>query len=680
MPRRPSILRRVLRPLLTAAVLLLTVLLCIEGMAYLTWRLSGADDVDLAAIRSIPAPDRNPSECKGLHRVAEWPADRGRDFHEAPMLAARTAAGQLPPVAERLPADPLVIVPPEQIGPYGGTWVRFADGLIDISAVLYGRITYEGLVRWGPAARDILPNLAERWETGDGGRSYTFWLRKGVRWSDGEPFTADDIQFWYEHVLKNADLTPVVPRHFKQNDTVMAFEKLDDYTVRFSFPEPQGLFLKQMASGGSYEMALYPAHYLKRFHPDFRDAAELKAEAEAAGFDLWHRLFLDRCEWRNADIPRLWAWVLKQEPPARPIVCERNPYYWKVDPEGNQLPYIDRIHFHLFDEETIQLKLMNGEATVQTRHVLPDNYPLFMEHRNNPRRPYRVLHWIRGFASWRGIFVNQNHPDPVLRRIFNERDFRIALSHAMNRDEINEVRFKGMGEPYQVAPIPASPYYVKEAAKAHIEYDPAKANRLLDGLGLERRDAEGIRLRPDGAPMKLTLLSMDNGQTESLLSDYWRDVGLDVDVKLVLRPLMTATVRSKRFDIAFWWVGDDMVPLLDPRTYFPCGDASFHALSYAVWYTSDGKRGDVPTEDMQKCMEIFRKIERTVDDDEQIRLFKEIVKLNAKNLWVIGTVGELPTIFLAATNVRNVPEVGVTNWTFRSPGNAAPECWAIEPR
>ena len=686
-------------------VVFAALMLLVEGLGYLTWYLAPRDPVSIARAAAFEAtmgglvrspdagpipvaglddgqkaamqiPDRHPDGPKAVHRVAEWPQGRGRGFREAPMLGRRVAAGKLPSVQDRLPEDPLVIVPPEQNGPYGGTWTRFATGPQDIG-VVEARFAYDGLVRWDAMAQDILPNLAVRWEMADGGRTYTFWLRKGVRWSDGHPCTVDDIMFWYEDVLNDAELTPVVPREFKRGGEVMRVEKVDDFTVRFRFVRPNGLFLKGLATGRGYEMVRDPAHYMKQFHPRYVPKAQLVAMANELGFDLWTQLYLDKRDWRNPEMPRLWPWVMVQPPPARPAIFERNPYYWKVDPEGNQLPYIDRMTFEIFDLETINLKAINGEMGMQSRHLAIGNYPLFMEGRRKGR--YRVLHWVDGSGGTNILALNLNHKDPVTKAIFGDHRFRKALSVALKRDELNEADFFGTGKPRQVCPPPSSPYYSAAYEKAYIEYDPERANRMLDEMGLAERDQRGIRLRPDGEPIKLYIETNSiNNRILELVASYWKAVGVDAEVKEEARQLFYERKRGVLHDVGVWGGSDEQMPVLDPRWLIPFSDESIHAIDYARWFRTDGKRGETPPPDLRRCIELYRQIEETPDEAEQIRLFSEIIDLNRKNLWVIGTIGALPTFVLVSDAFRNVPEVAMTGWSFRTPGNTAVECYAIE--
>ncbi len=625
-----------------------------------------------AVMADVEIPNRHPEAVGAVHRVTEW---SGEQFGEAPMLAQRVREGVLPPVSERLPEDPLVIVPPQQHGPYGGTWTRFATGPGDVG-IVEARFAYEGLVRWDAMAQKVIPNLAVRWEIADDGRSFTFYLRKEVRWSDGQPFTVDDLIFWYEDVLQNEEISPVVPRDFKRGGQVMGLEKVDDYTVRFTFLEPNGLFVKKLASGRGYEMLRYPAHYMKQFHPKYTPLEKLVAMSEAAGFDLWKQLFEDMRDWRNPDIPRLWPWIVVAPPPARPAVLERNPYYWKVDPDGNQLPYIDRMTFEIFDPETINLKALNGEIGMQGRHLQFQNYPLFMEGRK--KGDYRVVHWINGSAGSNILALNLNHRDPEMKRIIGDHRFRKALSHALKRDELNEADYFGIGKPRQVCPPPSSPFYDADYERAYIEYNPDRATELLDEMGL-KRGRDGMRLRADGEPIKLYIeTTVLNNRILELVASYWTAVGVHAEVKEEARQLFYERKKGLLHDVGVWGGSDEQIAVLDPRWLVPFSDESVHAVDYARWYRTEKKRGEEPPVDMRRCIELFWEIEKTIDEEEQIRLMKKIIDLNRKNLWVIGTVGALPSFYLVKNSFRNVPEVAMSGWAFRTPGNTAVECYAIE--
>ncbi len=641
---------------------------------FLVFALTGAGRTDPAAIAELPFPQRHPTVPGALHEVAEWPSSAPRAFSQSPELANRG----LPSVEERVPEEPLVVIPPHQEGPYGGTWTRFATGPQDIGT-LPARIAYEGLVRWGPMGRKIRPNLATDWKITDEGRTYTFHLRRGVRWSDGRPFTTRDIMFWYEHILQHSDLTPVVTTELRHGGRLVELEASDDYTIRFRFAAPYGLFLKVLASNFAYIVG-YPAHILQNYHPSFTPLAELKRLARREGFDFWYQLFEDRASWQNPDTPRLWAWILEHPPPARPVVFTRNPYYWKVDPSGRQLPYIDRVTFEIYDIETINLKAINGEVGMQGRHISFQNYTLFMT--NRERGGYRVHHWIDGKAGSSAIALNLNHKDPVLKAIFHDRRFRVALSQALDRNAINEVCYMGVGRPRQMAPPPGSAFYDAAYERAYIDYNPDESRRLLDDMGLSRTDDRGRRLRPDGKPLTLRLeTTISFGGTSRLfdmIATSWTAVGVETKVKIMARELFENRIFSRLFDVTTWTGSGEIIPVIDPRWYLPYNGGSFYGLDYVPWFRTRGAEGAEPPPAMVQCMDLFREVQREVDEAEQIRLFRQIIDLNRENLWVIGTVGQIPPIFIVHESFRNVPEVAVACWPLRTPGATAPECYAID--
>ena len=233
--------RSLVKFVLSLAGVFLLLFLTVELTGILALFFSGASPEEFALAQTLSPPQRRVDAPKAVNGVAEWPLHRGRNFQQAPFWDAWVADGRLPPVEERLPEDPLVIVPAERNGPYGGTLKRYGTGPRDIG-IFGSRMAYEGLLRWDPMGQEFRPNLARRWEISDGGRTFTFWLRRGLRWSDGHPFTADDIVFWYEDVLRNPELSPAIHPAFKHGGKLMQLEKLDAYTIRVSFSEPNSFF------------------------------------------------------------------------------------------------------------------------------------------------------------------------------------------------------------------------------------------------------------------------------------------------------------------------------------------------------------------------------------------------------------------------------------------------------
>jgi peptide/nickel transport system substrate-binding protein len=649
-------------------------------LARLVWQLPGVErpgtdgagmvpvEATLAPVQGIDTP---------VHRVEEW-GDRPRQFAEAPDLAARVREGILPPVEERLPENPLVIVPLEQPGPFGGVWRRFGTGVDDIR-IATARLTYEGFIRWDATGTKLLPNLASSWEVREEGHVFIIRLRRGLRWSDGAPYTAEDVMFWYEHVLLNPRLTPAIPADFQVAGEVMELRALDEATLEFRFARPHGLFLDMLASGLSMQMAAHPKHYLRQFHPEFISAEGIAAEQRARNFASWNHLYRNRSEWRNPELPTLNAWVITRPPPASPILFERNPFYWKVDPEGNQLPYIDAVSVLMANGEIINFRLLAGETQMQGRHVNLANYPLLME--NRERFGFRVYDWPRAAGGLIALSVNLNHRDPVMKEIFRDARFRKALSLAIDRRAVSEVSYHGMGMPRQIAPPPGSLFYDAAYEQAYTAFDLEEANRLLDEMGMTGRDRRGNRLRPDGKPfsmqMEHTTIATDYPAFEIVVSG-WRALGLDVRTREQAREIFGRRIQASQHDITAWGGADDYNPLMSPNRFFPIWD-SHGAPDYGRWWTTGGRQGRAPTGDILRCMEVFWQIQETVDRERQIELFQEILDLNRKNLWIIGVVGQIPEPIVVGREMRNVPRRAISGWIFRSPGNTAPESYAIDP-
>jgi peptide/nickel transport system substrate-binding protein len=664
---------------------LLLLLLVVAGFAILvvsvgrlTWAVSPSGKADFDALRTTEKPDKDLTEAKGIHQVAEWPESRGRDFKEAPMLQPLVEAGELPPVAERLPENPLVIVPPEGIGVYGGTWPNYTTGPSDLQ-VQEERIDYTGLIRWDPMYQDYRPELAERWDVSKDGRVITFWLRKGVKWSDGVPFTADDVLFWWNDVVLNKDITPFIAPVFKPHDKVMTVEKLDDHTVRFSFEYPSGLFMDHMAHGVGNSIERHPAHYMKQFHASYVPKEELDAKVKAASYTTWTQMFRQLSFGTTPGKPVLTPWVCKTDITDWPMIFERNPYYWKVDPDGNQLPYIDRLRFDNLDVGAIQFRALQGEIGYFHRSAFlrEGSYSLYMRNRKTGR--YRVVYRIADGMTHTVCF-NMSHQDPDLRAVFLRPDFRKAMSIAINRNEINEACFMGWGVPRQVVPYSFSPVYNAEYEKAWTEYDPERAGRMLDDVGLGKRDSDGYRLLPNGRPLAIYLecsAAFSNSDVVELIARYWRDVGVRTDVKVLGRTLFEERLRGNMFDAAMW-AGMLINPVFGSRSFFPDRKTSCMGPAFGYWYESQKEFGERPPPAIEEAMNLRWKLIDTADREEQNALFREILRLSQEDLWHIGIVGGIPEYKLVADNFHNVADVSVEG--RYSPGELAPECFYIDPQ
>lgn len=603
------------------------------------------------------------------------------------MLRTMVAAGELPPVEERLPEEPLVIPVVEEIGEYGGTMHTQSrePGCWAIGG--WQVINFEGMLRMAPDGKTILPNLAKDWKFSEDGKTLTLHLRKGIKWSDGAPFTADDILFWYEDIILNDELTPVKPSKWSSGGELMKVEKIDAYTIRLHFAASYPLVALQLVRvGSSWSCDFYgPKHYLKQFHPRYVPMEELEKIAKEEGYDYWYQLFkLKQGDgWggkAGVGYPTLKSHVLIEKRQEN-YIAGRNPYYWKVDPAGNQLPYIDKVFITggVGSKELMVGKVITGEIDYEAQETGLENLSIFKE--SAEKANYRVLLWLTGDGNYVSFHPNQTYEkDLVLRGIFRDVRFRRALSLAIDREEINEALYFGLGVPRQTTLVPASAYFEEEFAKAYAEYDLEKANRLLDEMGLKWDAKHQWRLRPDGKKLFITMEYIEGEArtaTSELVKEYWQTIGIDLNIKIISSELMWQRYAANEVQMGLSRGSgylDTSFPL-DPSQFVPMatGVNGCWCTLWAHWYISGGKEGEEPPEEVKKNLERWERMRVTIDDEERIRLGKEILRSQAENLWVIGTVGMAPRPIIVRNNLRNVPEVTIYTWDLYASTIAYPE-------
>jgi peptide/nickel transport system substrate-binding protein len=588
---------------------------------------------------------------------------------EAPELATRVKQGKLPRLAKRLPEKPLMLEPREAPGRYGGELRMLGlNEVVDVNTTL----GYENLVRWKSGidtdltADQVVPNVAEAVDVGADGREYTFRLRKGMKWSDGSPFTADDIMFWFDSVASNKELTPIPIDWLVAGKDPFTVRKVDDHTVVFSFSEPNGLFLVNLATQRGTPITDFPAHYLRKFHPDYvEDIDKLVKESKRP---TWVDMFLNKANRsENAERPVIDAWQLTSAISAsRRPVAVRNPYYWKTDPDGSQLPYLDRVAFDLVDkEEPAVLKATNGEFDlVDTGINLLRNKPVFA--RSREKAGYEFFETIPQQMNQMIIMLNLTHKDEKLRSIFTRKDFRVGLSHAINRQEIIDSVFQRQGEPWQAAPRPESPYYNEKLAKQFISYDPERANAYLDKV-LPDKGSDGIRLRPDGEKLSFQVetvtIQPDLADGMELVRGYWRAVGIDMQVKSEDQALFFERMEANAHDACTWIGGGGLGATMDPFYYMPYNFNTRYAMSWFRWYNDpNDKRAEEPPEVPKRQVGLYRQLLTTADQQEQQDLMRQIIELAVDQFYCMGIALRKREYGLVNTKLRNAPQTAVTGW------------------
>ncbi|NLY88163.1 MAG: ABC transporter substrate-binding protein [Firmicutes bacterium] len=541
-------------------------------------------------------------------------------YKEAPELAALVKAGKLPPVEERLPKEPLVVEPVESTGKYGGTWRRGFTGVNDFHA--FGRLVYEPMLRWPRNPKDpIQPGLAKEWSWSGDGKVLTLRLREGLKWSDGHPFTTKDITFWWYDIELDPNITPAPHAEWVVDGKPMELEVVDDYTIKLKFAKPNGLaeavglaFHGNQWPLGFERFGFFaPRHYLEQYHPKYNPKAT-------------YALFEEKASDYNTERPVMTPWKITEwGPGATRLVAKRNPYYWKVDPAGNQLPYIDEVVLTLFENaEALNLRAIEGGFDFQFRRISLSNYPALMT--NKDRYGYRVLRWPDALSTKTGYFINQSINDKGLREIFQNVKFRQALSLAINREEINEASYLGTGVPRSFSVVPDSPYYEPGSDQLYAKYDPDRANKLLDEIGL-KRGPDGFRTRPDGSRLAITVegTDWDKATTDEveLVVAAWNKIGIRTSMNITPRESYWTRACSNEVEIAVWTVDRGLNPMVDPIYIFPFDERSWMAPAFGTWYKSQGKLGQEPTPLFKEMMALYDQYKVTVDPVKQNEIAKK---------------------------------------------------------
>lgn len=652
-----------------------------------------------AACQATPAPTAAPTEAptvapKEAATVAPTeaptvaataaPVEVAGKYNEAPMLAELVKAGKLPPVEERLPKNPMVIEPLEKVGKYGGTWHR-CDASIGSIVSRHGA---EGLVNYARDAKSFEPGLADKWEVSEDGTTYTFHLREGLRWSDGEPFTADDIMFWYEDVLLNKEITPAFPKWFAPGGKEAIVEKVDDFTIRIKFAVPYGILFDILAFN-AISMAHYPKHYLKDYHIKYADKDQLEKLTKERGFEQWFQLFGSLVDFtRNPDLPVIKPWKITSKDWTTTAVAERNPYYYKVDTQGNQLPYIDKIAWIIVQSaDMIPLHIVQGEVDKQCRSTGIVNYTLYME--NREKGGYEVRIWDYG-SSGTSMHVNQTKKVPEgdaaaqeMSDLLKNRDFRLGLSMGINRDAVNELVYQGLAAP-GIELFPESVRNDPEVQKA-FEFNQDEANAILDSLGLDKRDGDGMRLTPSGKPLNLIVIGHVayalHRDVAEVVTNNWAEIGVRATMDWIPNETWWPRVQEGDFDVVAYecdYIAGNRYWLTYPRSFFPVEPSTYWAPQWGNWYATGGTQGLEPEADAKTLIDLYEKARVTVDPVERDKVCQEAFAICAKNLWPIQTVGSRPEPCIVKHGFMNVPETNTMAWPVYGERTAKPEQYYME--
>jgi len=587
------------------------------------------------------------------------------EFKETPSLVDQVKAGKLPPVAKRLPEQPLVVdhfAGTDGPGRSGGEVNMLMASARDVRMmVVYG---YARLVAYDDNF-EIKPDLLESFDVKEG-RIFTFHLRKGHKWSDGQPFTTEDFRYWWEDVANNSDLNFTgPPQEMLVDGKPPKFEVLDETTVRYTWDKPNASFLPALA-GASPLWIFRPAHYLKQFHVKYADPVKLKeamARERQRNWAALHNKMDDQYRDENRDLPRLDPWVPVSKPPTQRFVFERNPYYHRVDANGVQLPYLDRVILNIASGSLIPLKTGSGEADLQARYLRFDNYTFLKQ--GASQYGFDVRLWQTARGSHIALFPNLNIEDKVWRETLRDVRFRRALSMAIDRVEINEVLFLGLAIPANNTVLPSSPLFKPEYQTKWANFDLKAANKLLDEMGLTKRDDRGIRLLPDGRPAVVIVETAGESTEETdvlqLIADSWAKIGIKLYSKPQTRDILRNRVFSGETIMSVWSGLENGIPRPEsnPADLAPTSQVHLQWPRWGQYFETGGKAGDpVDMAWAKKLMALLKQWEESADRQEQARIWQDMLQINVDEVTSIGIVQGVLQPVVVNNRLKNVPKKG----------------------
>ena len=572
-------------------------------------------------------------------------------YNEAPALAELVKAGKLPAVQDRLPLVPKVanempanLFKPE-IGKYGGT-IRFLTPSPEWDTDVFVSCNEPLINTPGILAEEITGNICDTFQISTDRKEFTFHLRQGIRWSDGTYVTTEDVRFAYEDVLMNKELTPNIPTWLKAGSkaggTPVKVQVVDNYTFKLIFDQPYGGFLPVLAIQGwrGYVELLKPAHYLKKFHKKYATEADLNAAIKEANVQTWVQLFnlKDVTNWEMTyrpalGFPSLYPWVLK-ETSQQMQVYERNPYYFKVDAAGNQLPYIDKLtSTYVADVEVLQVKILAGETDFTRAQPKFPKLPLYKE--NEAKGGYKTGMY-QHHATVVDIFLNLTYKDPVWREVVRNVKFRQALNMAIDRKEIIDAVFYGNAQPSTIVPS---------------KYDVAGANKLLDEIGLNKKDADGHRLGPDGKvfviPFETGAQRTDQVPTLELMVQFWEKIGLKTTMKKIDGSLWSQRLAANEMQATTYWSHTPLWYMGD------LGQGTWGPL-WNQWWNTAGKEGEEPPQDVKDFYNKVASITELAPADG-IKAYGEVRKMLGENLYYMVPVEKMLNPVIYSTKLGNVP-------------------------
>jgi len=586
---------------------------------------------------------------------------------EIPYLKEDVAKGQLPAMVDRLPMKPLVVEPGEgqEIGQYGGQLKTLIGNPADVKLMfVYG---YARLVGYTPELK-LEPDILESVEVKEG-RVFTLKLRDGHKWSDGHPFTSEDFRYWWEDVANHPKLSPAgPPAALLVHGEIPKVEFPDAQTVIYSWSAPNPDFLPQLAAASP--LLIYrPAHYLKTLHEKYVDMSKMN-KIQKIKFKAWaseHNRSDNLYKFDNPELPTLQPWRNTTSPPATRFVGKRNPYFHRVDPEGQQLPYIDELIFTVSEGKLISAKAASGDVDLQARSLQLQDATFLKEHED--RSDYKTLLWPTVRGSHFVLYPNLNSENEMWRKLMRDVRFRRALSLGIDREEINDTLFFGLAIEGNNSVQEQSDFYTDELRSKWAEYDTDQANELLDEIGLTERNRDDIRLLPNGEPFVIVIETAGEDTEQSdileLINESWREIGISVFTKPSQRAVFRNRIFSGETVMSVWSGFENGIPnaVASPATRAPTSQISYQWPKWGQYFETKGKSGEpVDMPEALRLQELYTNWLASTDNEEKEEIWMEMLNIHADQQFTIGVVGGILQPIVVKEHLKNVPEEAIFNW------------------
>jgi peptide/nickel transport system substrate-binding protein len=626
--------------------------------------------------------------------ASTFPITAQQAYGESPMLAQRVADGKLPAVAERLPATPRVIqFPGSDIGTYGGDFKDPFVGDAYWASQMVFWTAWRGLVSWNETYTDWVPNVAEKVDVNEEATEYTFHLREGLKWSDGAPFTADDVMFYFEDILGNSELNggKFPDGWLKPGKEAPVVKKIDDSTFSITFDVPYGMFLLNMCAWPGWELIAAPKHYLQQFHIKYNPDGIDELIKQTEGATDWVTLFQSHSAVgtsadpsvisRDIAYPTMFPWIYTEPMgTGTQFIAERNPYYYWVDAEGNQLPYIDRIVGTAYqDEQTMLVDVLAGKFDTMA-NTTDQQRPLFFQ--NEATSGLKV--YTNKSEGGGTVSILFNETDPTLGSIFSQKDFRIGMSHAINRQEVIDIVYFGQGVPRQISPIEDSPLYNEQLTTQYTQYSVEKANEALDKV-LPEKDADGFRLDPATGKRLSIVFTVQTGDyglrfgdVAELLKKYYATVGVEIVIDTVSNDVWTQRVNENAMEATIFTSegGYGITSIIDARYFVPMHGQSVWGNGWQLWYLQPNNKAAVePPQLIKDQVDLYKQVLQAPTSEQRLELMSKVLQTAADEFWVIGISSASDGYRPLSAKLANVPESWVGGWNPGGPAIAQPEQW-----